>query len=472
MRALIISAVLLLLAGPAPSATAPDVRVIPISGEVSPSMAAFVERAVRETQGASLIIFEMDTFGGRVDSALRIVDAITHMQAPSAAWVKTKAISAGALIALSTDTLFMKSGTTFGDCAPITYGEDGPKMLGEKFQSPLRAKFRALARKNGYSEVLAEAMVSADLEILSYAKEGQTIYVDAHDHQQMDPKPLPVKTVVKKGELLTMDDVEAKSFGFSKESLASAELVAKHLGFLDAPLTRHSPSWSEKLAGWILTISPFLIIIGLGSLYTEFKMPGFGIFGFVGLLALGLALFGGHLTGLATYAEILLIAAGFLLILAEIFIIPGFGAAGIAGFVLLVSGLLLSLQGFSLPAPDLPWQMEAFKTNLATLALSFGASILFAMALARWLLPVVGKKVGGPYLDATLKASHADSKETARIQEGATGVALTTLRPSGKGEFSGQVFDVVTQGDLIDKGEPIFVCQISGNRIVVRRREP
>ena len=453
------------------ASSSPEVRVIPISGEVSPAMAAFVKRAAKEAHGASLVIFELDTFGGRVDSALKIVDTITHMEVPSAAWVKSKAISAGALIALSADALYMKSGTTFGDCAPITMSQDGPKMLGEKFQSPLRAKFRALARKNGYSEVLAESMVSADLEILSYEKDGTTLYVDRHDYEEMKEKPEHVKTVVKKGELLTMDDVEAKLLGFSKESLATADAVAQAFGYEGVEQKRVTPSWSEEFSGWILTIAPILMMIGLGALYAEIKAPGFGVLGVIGIVALGLALFGHHLAGLATYAEMMLIVLGFLLIVVEILIIPGFGVAGIAGFLMILVGLLLSLQDFTLPDPSLPWEATLFKVNLASVVLSFGGSLLLAMGAVRWLVPAMGRRVSGPYLEADLKESKAFSKESDRVSVGEKGRAITPLRPAGKARFGGEPFDVVTQGDFIAAGESVKVCAVDGNRIVVSKEE-
>ncbi len=139
------------------------VFVIPVSGEVEPTMAAFIERAVQQTAQYpdALLIFEMDTFGGRVDAALNIVETLLHTGSrKTVAFVKTKAISAGALIALACNDLVMRPSTTIGDCAPITYSGEGPKMMGEKFQSPLRAKFRSLARRNHYPPTLAEAMVT------------------------------------------------------------------------------------------------------------------------------------------------------------------------------------------------------------------------------------------------------------------------------------------------------------------------
>ncbi|HMA66659.1 MAG TPA: ATP-dependent Clp protease proteolytic subunit, partial [Desulfosalsimonadaceae bacterium] len=139
-----------------------EVFVIPVSGQVDSGMAAFIERACDEAlqKPDSLLIFSINTFGGRVDAALEIVDTIlTVPPERSIAFVEKKAISAGALIALSCGDLVMRPATTIGDTAPIIYSQEGPKMMGEKFQSPIRAKFRALARRNGYPEALAEAMV-------------------------------------------------------------------------------------------------------------------------------------------------------------------------------------------------------------------------------------------------------------------------------------------------------------------------
>ena len=158
-RTLFLSIVMLHLSCAA-LASGRKVYIIPAAGTVDPGMAAFIERSL-ETAFAdpnALVIIEIDTFGGRVDSALQIVDSLLATpEGKTIAFVKTKAISAGALIALACSRLVMRKNTTIGDCAPITYSKEGPKMLGEKFQSPLRAKFRALAKRNNYPEKLAEA---------------------------------------------------------------------------------------------------------------------------------------------------------------------------------------------------------------------------------------------------------------------------------------------------------------------------
>jgi membrane-bound serine protease (ClpP class) len=223
----------------------PNLFVIPISGDVEPGMAAFLKRALNDIPDTpdSLIVVEMDTFGGRVDSALEMVDALINVKkAKTIAFVTNKAISAGALISLACHQLVMKNNTTIGDCAPITYSKEGPAMMGEKFQSPLRAKFRTLAKRNGYPAVLAEAMVTADMEVYRVKLDDNLVFMDAQEYQDLDKaqkkRIISKKTVVAKGELLTMDDSEAHDLGFSSMSVASLEEMLKQLGHSEQPLKR------------------------------------------------------------------------------------------------------------------------------------------------------------------------------------------------------------------------------------------
>ncbi|MFP4446847.1 MAG: NfeD family protein, partial [Desulfosudaceae bacterium] len=349
---------LVCLAGVLPAAGQADqVYVVDISGDVDPGMAAFVDRAFREIpDGDHLVVLEMDTFGGRVDAALMIVDTIVNFdRGTTVALVTRKAISAGALIALACDRLAMRPHTTLGDCAPIMVSSEGPEMLGEKFQSPLRAKFRSLARENGYPEVLAEAMVTADMEVLQLTTEDGPVYLDARDFQEWSEAEKAAvvgrKTVVAKGELLTMNDVEARELGFSLMTAADRTALLEHLGPAEYEIVPVDPTWTEGLMRFIGTIAPLLMLIGLGGLYTEIKAPGFGAPGIVGIICLTLFFMNQYTVGLAGYTELLIILLGFVLIVFELFVIPGFGIAGIAGVLFIVVGLVLSLQGFVLPDP-------------------------------------------------------------------------------------------------------------------------
>ena len=455
-----------------------NVFVIPISGDVEPRMAAFLKRALNDVPdtAGTVIVVEMNTFGGRVDSALEMVDALINVKnAKTIAFVTEKAISAGALISLACNQLVMKNNTTIGDCAPITYSNEGPKMMGEKFQSPLRAKFRTLAKRNGYPAVLAEAMVSADMEVYRVKLDGKLVFMDGREYQDLGKDQQEritfKKTVVAKGELLTMDDSEAHDLGFSSMSVAGFEEMLKRLKLVDRPITRIQESWSEILASLIGKISPILMLIGLGSLYVEIKSPGFGVPGIVGILCLSLVFFNQYLIGLANYTELLIVMIGVILMGFEIFVLPGFGIAGIAGIVCITVGLLLSLQDFVIPDPNLPWEKEILISNMLSVLGAMLGSFLFALFILRYVFPRLSKTVQGPYLAATLADARLELPVATTLRAGQTGTAITLLRPSGKADIDGQRYDVVTQGDFVPKGSRIRVATIKGTRIVVVRMD-
>lgn len=455
---------------PSPS----KIYAVTISGDVDPGMAAFLKRAladIPDTEG-TLIVVEMDTFGGRVDSALEMVDTLININnATTIALVTNKAISAGALISLACNRLVMEKSTTIGDCAPIIFSNEGPKMMGEKFQSPLRAKFRTLARRNGYPVALAEAMVTADMEVFRVEFKDGPVFMDAQEFDELDETRkaavISKKTIVAKGELLTMDDKEAVDLGFSAMSVESLDDMLAQMKLSNVPLTRIERSWSEDLVSLIGTISPILMLIGLGALYTEIKAPGFGAPGIIGITCLALVFFHQYLVGLADYTELLLLVIGLVLLGFELFVIPGFGISGIAGILCITVGLLLSFQDFVIPDPELPWEKEILVNNLIRVLGATLGSFLLALFVLRYLFPRLSRTVNGPYLQSTLADAHADWTQSPPVAVGQTGTALTLLRPSGKAEFDGEPYDVVTQGDFIAKGATVRVVKCMRNKIIV-----
>ena len=462
------------LANPPP---ATKVFVVPVQGEVEPALAAFIERISREAEQepGSILVLEIDTFGGRVDAALHIVETLIRPNANrSIAFVKTKAISAGALIALACNDLAMRPSTTIGDCAPITYSEEGPKMMGEKFQSPLRAKFRSLARRNNYPATLAEAMVTAEMEVFAVTIDGKTIYLDSQEYDDLaeaEKKKITArKTVVAKGELLTMDDAEARLLGFSRQTAGSVEEMLNNFGITDYQVVRVEQSWSEDFGRLIVKFSPILLIIGLGALYTELKAPGFGLPGIIGICCLGLVFLNQYLVGLADYTELLFIVLGVVLLAMEVFVLPGFGIAGVLGFLSIGIGMILSFQDFVIPDPNLPWQQEILTDNLVQVLGAFVAAFVLALLFLRYVFPSLGRVVEGPYLATTLAQSHADSSEVKGVRVGDAGTARSYLRPSGKVEIGTRVIDVVSEGEFLEQGTPVVVADIQGNRIIVKRR--
>jgi membrane-bound serine protease (ClpP class) len=370
----------------------------------------------------------------------------------------------------------MRHNTTIGDCAPIALGGEGaaPTMLGEKFQSPLRAKFRTLAKRNGFPEALAEAMVTSDMVVYKVQTKDSTFFIDSTGFADL-PATLKKavvdkKTVVKRGQLLTMDDVEAKNLGFSRMSVETVEELLKAKGISNYTITRFSENWSEGLVRLVTAISPILLLIGFAGLYLEYKTPGLIFPGVIGALCLGLVFFSQYLVGLATYTELLVIVLGAMLLGVEIFVLPGFGIAGIAGLACIIIGLILSFQDFVLPSPSMPWQGREMIANLGRVLGSFIGAFVGAILLIRFALPSVSKVVSGPALTATLEGSHADSEAIVDIKEKDEGVVQTPLRPSGKASFGERGFDVVAEGDFIEKGAAVVVIKVLRNKIIVARK--
>lgn len=489
---LLISLILALLwpvSGPGGAETGDDARnasagagkrtvyVIQAAGNVEPGMAAFIERALKRTteDPDALVVLEMDTFGGRVDSAFAIVDSIVNIpEGKTVAYVAKKAISAGALISLACNELAMKHHTTIGDCAPIIYSNEGPKMMGEKFQSPLRARFRSLAKRNGYPEALSEAMVTADMTVYEIEQDGETRYIDkvAYDDltEEEKEKITAKRTVVAEGELLTMDDVEARRLGFSRMSVESLDEMLERMDIGPRQVVRIEEVWSESFVRLIAAIAPVLMMIGLASLYTELQAPGFGVPGIIGIICLGLVFFGQYMVGLASYTELLLLGLGLILMGYEIFVLPGFGVAGFSGILLIGVGMVLAFQNFVLPDPEFPWQMALLMRNIAMVLGAFVSAFVASLLLMRYIFPALTRSSGeGPYLAASLKDMRADSLEAAVVHAGDVGAAATALRPSGKVRINGETVDAVSEAEFLEKGAPVKVLSVRGARVVVCR---
>ncbi|MFO7931023.1 MAG: NfeD family protein [Desulfosalsimonas sp.] len=456
------------------------IYLIPVSGTVDPGMAAFIERARNEVSNEpdSLVILEIDTPGGRVDSALNIVDTMLKFpEDRTIAYVSPMALSAGAMIALSCSDLSMSPGSTIGDVAPIMQSGEGPRELGEKFQSPIRAKFRALADRNGYPAALVEAMVTKEKEVFEVkTADGSTRYLDSAQYDDLIRSEKDIitskKTVVQKGELLTMHDSEALSYGFSTMTAGSVESMLERLGIEGYELTRIEQTWSEVLVRFIDGIAPILVMIGLVGLYIEVKAPGFGLPGAVGIACLALVFFSQYLVGLAHYTEFFILIAGIILIGVEVFVLPGFGIAGFAGMVLVAAAMVLAMQDFVLPDPSVPWQKDLLIENGIQVLGAYIAAMIAGLLFIRYVMPRIPSSREGPYLASSLKDARAQTRETEMVSQGDTGEALTYLRPSGKAEINGEMFDVITENIFLEKGTQIKVIDIRGNRIVVDRKEP
>ncbi len=462
-----------------PRPSAGHVVIIDLEGAVTFGLSAAIKRQTEEALAhdpkPDLLIYRIDTYGGTADSALKIADVIGDIDAPTTvAYIPKKAISAGALIAISCRQMVMGEGSKIGDCQPIIPTPEGITPAGEKVETMLRASFRSFAERNGYPLALAEAMVSPHIEVHKVTIEGEEPQYVRSDRakalkQQHGEKVVADEIVLPKGDLLTMTAKEAYDFGFARAIVGSEAGLLSYYGASDAEVTRLYASWSEDLVRFFDLIGPLLLAAGLLGLYLEFKTPGFGLPGMVGIACLALYFGSKYLVGLADVMDILLFFAGVLLLAVELFVIPGFGIIGVAGILLILTGLFLSFQSFVVPRT--PAEMELLGWSFIQLLVALGIVVTAAFLLGRYLsvLPLVRGMVLVTEPGTTKVYSSAAPSER-RLQEliGAVGVATTFCRPAGKALFGERLVDVVAQGEYIERGRDLQVVALEGNRIVVR----
>ncbi|MFQ5963585.1 MAG: nodulation protein NfeD [Candidatus Scalinduaceae bacterium] len=454
------------------------VSIIPLSGMIDGGLHSSIERrgTIAKEIGSDLIIFEIDTYGGRLEPAFEISEYISSIKdAKTIAFIPKKAISAGALIAISCNEIYMAPQAELGDCEPIVpSSEGGYKTVGEKIQTVLRTKFRKFAEKNGYPVLLAEAMVTKEIEVYYITTEDnpEGFYISSRELKEMTEeekkKIKSKKLIIEEGKLLTMYAKEAHEYQFAKEIIEDRESLLESLNIDKAVTTSIDTNWSEEMVRFLESIAPILLGIGLVALWIEFKSPGLGLPGIIGALCLATVFLSKYLVGLAEAPEIIIFFIGIALLAVEILVIPGFGIAGIAGILLILTGVILSFQDFTIPRT--PYDVDTFTKNIFSIMCSLLGSGITIFLLFKYMpgLPVFRRLVltasetaQGGFVIPSQPAG--ENNLTGRI-----GKAVTILHPTGKIEINNHTLDVITDGEYIAKGQSVEIIEIRGNRIVVK----
>ncbi|MCP4253414.1 MAG: hypothetical protein GY775_08380 [Candidatus Scalindua sp.] len=454
------------------------ISIIPISGMIDGGIHNSLKRRVEiaKKSGSNLIIFEIDTFGGQLEPAFEISEHISNIKnTKTIAFIPTKAISAGSLIAISCNEIYMSPQAELGDCEPIVpSSEGGYKTVGEKIQTVLRTKFRKFAEKNNYPVLLAEAMVTKEIEVYRVFTEEKPegFYISGRELKEMSEeekkKFKSKKLIIEEGKLLTMHAKEAYEYQFAKEIVGDRNSLLKLLNIENVTPDILETNWSEEMVRFLGRISPILLGIGLAGLWMEFKSPGFGLPGIGGILCLAIVFLSKHLIGLAEAPEIIIFFVGIVLIAVEILFIPGFGIAGIPGIILILIGAILSFQDFTIPRT--PYDADMFVKNIFAVMCSLIGSVIAIFLLFRFM-------PGMPFLNRLVLTSSETSisgfvvppqPAGSSSMMGMKGKALTVLHPTGKIEVNNNTLDVVTEGEYIEKGKIVEIIEISGNRIVVK----
>ena len=345
------------------------VYVVPIQDVIDLGIPGLVSRAIdlAEANNAEIIVFDIDTFGGRVDAATQIKDSISSTDIETIAFINRRAISAGSLISLSCDQIYMTDGATIGATSVVDMS--GSKQS-EKSQSYMREEMAATAEKSGKNPNIARGMVDEELSFEYLVVNGDSLKVDDIEGR-------------KEGKLITLTTELALKYGIADGKGESIQDVLSSLGINEYDLVTVDENWSENVVRILTnpTVSSLLTTFGTIGVISELYSAGWGIGGTIGIICLTLALGAGYLTQLASSTDILVILLGMLLLFVEAVAIPGFGVFGIAGIVVLFYGLYLLL------IPDIPVSPEIYSEALD----GFSWAIVVGIFGIIFILRLIGK---------------------------------------------------------------------------------
>ncbi|MCZ8511171.1 ATP-dependent Clp protease proteolytic subunit [Paenibacillus filicis] len=418
-------------AGGAPAKSAPVV-VIPVHQTIESGLQQYMERAFRDAQDmrAVAIILDINTLGGRVDSAEGIGELIRGSKIPTVAYVHGKAASAGSYIALNAGKIVMEPGSSIGAAAVVDAA--GNEVQSAKVVAHWSSEMKAAAELRGRNPQIAEAMVDKNAGA-SLPQLGREL---------------------EKGKILSLTAEEALKVGYAEKVTGNLQEVVALSGGEGHPVVSLNPTPAENFSRFITQpwVSTLLLLIGIAGVAIELFVPGFGLPGILGLLGFGLYFFGHYIAGFAGAEEFILFAGGVVLLLIEVFV-SSFGILGILGAICLFSSVIMAAY------------------NTAQAALNLG--IAFVLALIVVIVVVRIFKHRGVWNRFILKDRLTTDKGYSSAEErkellGQQGTSLTPLRPAGTASFGERRVDVVTAGDFVAAGQPVEVIHIEGYRVVVK----
>jgi membrane-bound serine protease (ClpP class) len=423
---------------------------VPIQGTIDMGLPHYIQRVVNEAEdnNANSIIFDIDTFGGRIDAATEIKDIILDSKITTIAFINKRAISAGALISLSCDSIFMTSGASIGAATAVDL--KGNKAS-EKVISYMREEMASTAEANNRPREIATAMVDEELSIPYY----KNIYGDTLTNKEVEG--------FGEGKLITLSTNLAVQLGIADKKLDSFEKLLIYLNLEKSKTIKMSESWSEMLVRFLTNpiVSPLFMSLGMLGLFMEIKSPGFGVPGVLGLTCLSL-FFGSHLlVGLADTTELLILFAGILLILLEILVIPGFGISGISGICLIFYSFFKMLIGTYPTFEDYQFAYWGLSVGIIT-------SFIIAVIIYNTFPKTELYKKLIPFTPQKSSEGFTISKGFEKMV-GQKGTVITDLRPSGKVEILGITYQALSHGDYIGKNENILVDGIDENQLLVKK---
>lgn len=408
-----------------------------------------------DSLGADLFLIHMNTYGGTVLDADSIRTKILHSKIPVVVFVDNNAASAGALISIAADSIYMRPGGSIG--AATVVNQTGTPMP-DKYQSYMRSTMRATAEAQGK---------------ITIVENGDTISKWRRDpliaEAMVDPS-VYIAGIIDTGKVLTFTALEAIKYGFCEGTAENVDEVLEKTGLQGTEIVEYVPSFLEKIIGFLVhpVVSGLLIMAIIGGIYFEMQTPGIGFPFGIALTAAMLYFAPLYLEGLAEHWEILIFIAGIILILVELFVTPGFGIPGITGIILAFSGLTLSLIDNVIFDFD---HVNAEKIGIAVMTVVGGISTGFLLSL--WAGSKVFGAHHGPFRNFALQSvqnvddGFVSIDNSLLLLKGKTGTAVTVLRPAGKVEIDNEIHDAVTQGEFIQRGKSVKVIKVEATQLYV-----
>ncbi len=458
--------------------------LIRLEGVITPMVREYLSRKldVAREMGADLVVVEIESPGGYLDASLDIARRLRDLDwAHTVAYVPQEALSGATLIALGCEEIVMDPNAVLGDCGPIFQDEDFMfRHAPEKIRTDLARKIRDLAAFHGRPPALAEAMVDMDLVIYEVENEktGAIAYMSEKDIAASDDpgdwKKLNEVHESREGHFLEVNGDRAVELGLADATAAGRAALEDRYGLPESFTVLQSTG--VDTAVFLLNL-PFvtglLILTGLVALYVEFSAPGIGLGGLVAFLCFALFFWSRFLGGTAGWLEIVLFVSGGVFLAVEIFVLPGFGVAGLTGILLLLAGLVLAGQNFIVPTSDR--ELAILGNTLAVIGVTFTAFLAAAFGLSSYFgtIPILNRLALKPPDPETTRpggraGAPGEQVHHTGVKVGDRGVADSPLRPAGKVLFGDEYVDVVTEGGFVDPGTEVRVLQIRGNRVVVR----
>ena len=426
---------------------------IDIKKEIDHTAFLYLKNGLEEANSmhADAILISMNTYGGLVDVADSMRTAVLYNPIPVYVFIDNNAASAGALISVAAKKIYMRKGANIG--AATVVSQTGEAMP-DKYQSYMRSMIRSTAEAHG-----RDTLIQGRDTLVKWIRDPQIA-------EAMVDERVVIPNLIDTGKVLTFTAEEAVKWGYCDGiAESSKEVITKYLGYDEYELKSYSPSWFDNLKGFLMSpiLQSFLILIIIGGIYFELQTPGLGFPSVASIVAAVLYFAPLYLDGLAQNWEILVFVAGVLLIAAEIFVIPGFGVAGIGGIVLVITGLTISL----LDNTDFNFERVTFPDfGRATLTVLVGMGLSFVLMI--WLSSRIGHK--GLFWKVALNTDLEDAVSTL-VPEGLTGkegTSATVLRPSGKVWIDGELYDGISESGFIEKGKPVKVVRFENAQVYVQ----